>query len=243
MQYKRQIFCRTVLADNSETRRGLIKVPCYFYPFLKPSGYDKPLEYLRLTSLGAHGSLAECYFMILIFCLLMLFDDPYGSMVLHFFLETEVVPLCLAWCMERCDELSRKVATLIIMKILMQEKGMTYCCDGADRFYSIVQALYQVLEKLSVKPCSLHLKYVIQCYLSFSGVLRFAWPCDALRNQVPPQLFDNPFKDILSNDQETSWMLQLLHFNIYGCLYPLPTEDSNNIANQDKTVQKAKRKR
>ncbi|CAN4091356.1 unnamed protein product [Withania somnifera] len=140
--------------------------------------------------------------------------------------------------MERCDKLSCKVATLIIMKILMQQKGMTYCCDGADRFYSIVQVLCQVVEKLAVKPCLLHLKYVIQCYLSFSGVVRFAWPCDALRNQVPPQLFDNTFKDILRDDHETSWMLQLLHFNIYGCLYSLPIEDSNNIANQYRTVQK-----
>ncbi|KAJ8568533.1 hypothetical protein K7X08_028066 [Anisodus acutangulus] len=177
-------FC--VMAMNPETRRELVKaeIPNYFYPFLKTNGNDdKPLEYLRLTSLGVLGSLAK-------------FDDPYGPEVLHFFMESKVVPLCLE-CMDLGDELSRKVATLIVMKILMQEAGMTYCCASAERFYSIVQVLYRVVEKLSQKPCLLHLKYVIQCYLSISEVLRFVWPCDALRSQVPPQLFDNTFNNIL----------------------------------------------
>ncbi|XP_055823994.1 cell differentiation protein rcd1-like [Solanum dulcamara] len=195
-----------VLAKNSETREELIeaKIPCYLYPFLKASGDDKPLEYLRLTSLGVLGSLAK-------------FDDPNGSKVLHFFMETEVVPLCLA-CMDLCDELSQKVATLIVMKILMQEKGMTYCCATPERFFSIVQVLYRVVQKLTEQPCLLHLMYVVQCYLSLSEVLKFIRPCDAFKRQVPPQLFDNTFKDILCDDHETSWMLQLLHFNIYGCL-------------------------
>ncbi|XP_049345903.1 cell differentiation protein rcd1-like, partial [Solanum verrucosum] len=50
-----------VMAKNPETRKELIeaKIPCYFYPFLKPSGDDKPLEYLRLTSLGVLGALAK----------------------------------------------------------------------------------------------------------------------------------------------------------------------------------------
>ncbi|WMV38966.1 hypothetical protein MTR67_032351 [Solanum verrucosum] len=205
-----------VMAKNPETRKELIgaKIPCYFYPFLKPSGDDKPLEYLRLTSLGVLGALAK-------------FDDPYGPKVLHFFLETEVVPSCLE-CMDLCDELSRKVsllytdfrlrsyeflsiyilqsdskvATLIVMKILMQEKGMSYCSATPERFYSIVQVLYRVVQKLTEKPCLLHLM-----------------PSEAFIRQVPPQLFDNTFKDILRDDHETAWMLQVLHFNVYGRLF------------------------
>ncbi|MCD9646737.1 Cell differentiation protein RCD1 [Datura stramonium] len=213
-----------VMANNPETRRELIqaKIPCYFYPFLKPSGNDKPLEYLRLTSLAVLGSLAK-------------FDDPNGPMILHFFMKTEVVPLCLT-CMDLCDELSRKVATLIVMKILMQVEGLTYCCATAERFYSIVQVLYRVVEKLSEKPCLLHLKFVTQCYLSLSEVLRFIGPCDAFRNQVPRQLFDNTFRDIIRDDHETSWMLQVLYFNIYERL-------NFNIANLDTIVRKAKKKK
>ncbi|XP_049413568.1 cell differentiation protein rcd1-like [Solanum stenotomum] len=197
-----------VMAKNPETRKELIeaKIPCYFYPFLKPSGDDKPLEYLRLTSLGVLGALAK-------------FDDPYGPKVLHFFLETEVVPSCLE-CIDLCDELSRKVATLIVMKILMQEKGMSYCCATPERFYSIVQVLYRVVQKLTEKPCLLHLMYVIQCFLSLSEVFKFIGPSEAFIRQVPPQLFDNTFKDILRDDHETAWMLQVLHSNVYGRLFP-----------------------
>ncbi|KAG5596766.1 hypothetical protein H5410_037998, partial [Solanum commersonii] len=101
------------------------KIPQYFYPFLKSCRDEKPLEYVRITSLGVLGALTK-------------FDDPYGSHALHFFLESEVVPLCLA-CMDLCDEMSRKVATLIVKKILMQERGMSYCCATTERFFSIVQ--------------------------------------------------------------------------------------------------------
>ncbi|KAH0650911.1 hypothetical protein KY290_031752 [Solanum tuberosum] len=118
-----------VMADNPETRKDLIKakIPHYFYPFLKSCRDEKPLEYVRSTALGVLGALTK-------------FDDPYGSHALHFFLESEVVPLCLK-CMDVCDEMSRKVATLIVMKILMQERGMSYCCATPERFFSIVQVL------------------------------------------------------------------------------------------------------
>ncbi|KAK4714137.1 hypothetical protein R3W88_020044 [Solanum pinnatisectum] len=160
------------MAKNPETRKELIeaKIPCYFYPFLKPSGDDKPLEYLRLTSLGVLAP--------------------------SFFLETEVVPSCLE-CIDLCNELSRKVATLMVMKILMQEKGMSYCSATPERFYSIVQVLYRVVQKVTEKPCLLHLMYVIQCFLSLSEVFKFIGPSEAFIRQVPPQLFDNTFKDIL----------------------------------------------
>ncbi|KAG5596772.1 hypothetical protein H5410_038004 [Solanum commersonii] len=114
-----------VMAKNPETRKELIeaKIPCYFYPFLKSSGDDKPLEYLRLTSLGVLGALA-------------------------------------------------KVATLIVMKILMQKKGTSYCCATPECFYSIVQVLYRVVQKITKKPCLLHLMMTIKrhgccrCYIS-----------------------------------------------------------------------------
>uniref|UniRef100_A0A3Q7HAQ7 Cell differentiation protein rcd1 n=1 Tax=Solanum lycopersicum TaxID=4081 RepID=A0A3Q7HAQ7_SOLLC len=189
-----------------QVTRSQTKIPCYFYPFLKPSGDDKPLEYLRLTSLGVLGALAK-------------FDDPYGPKVLHFFLETKVVPSCLE-CMDLCDELSGKVATLIVMKILMQEKGMSYCCATPERFFSIVQVLYRVVEKLTEKPCLLHLMYVIQCLLSLSEIQKVIGPSEAFIRQVHPKLFDNTFKDILRDDHETAWMLQVLHFNVYGRLSP-----------------------
>ncbi|XP_016474241.2 uncharacterized protein LOC107796040 [Nicotiana tabacum] len=158
------------MGNHQETRRELIKakIPFYFYPFLKTNGKngnDKPLEFIRLTSLGVIGSLT-------------------------------------------------KVATLIVMKILMQEEGLSYCCALAERFYSIVQVLHRVVEKLSQKPCILLLRYVIQSYLCLSQVSRFVRPSDAFRSQIPCQLFDNTFMDMLRDDTETSTMLQQLYVQI-----------------------------
>uniref|UniRef100_M1BFL4 Cell differentiation protein rcd1 n=1 Tax=Solanum tuberosum TaxID=4113 RepID=M1BFL4_SOLTU len=178
-----------VMAKNPETRKELIeaKIPCYFYPFLKPSGDDKPLEYLRLTSLGVLGALAK-------------FDDPYGPKVLHFFLETEVVPSCLE-CIDLCDELSRKVATLIVMKILMQEKGMSYCSATPERFYSIVQVLYRVVQKLTEKPCLLHLMMTTKrhgccrCCISMFMDLYFPLNEDSINYEEYCNAEHNNFKD------------------------------------------------
>jgi len=71
----------------------------------------------------------KCYFMILIFCLLVQFDDPYGSHALHFFLESEVVPLCLK-CMDVCDEMSRKVSPFCFINSvseLLRRFMMIFC--------------------------------------------------------------------------------------------------------------------
>ncbi|WMV38971.1 hypothetical protein MTR67_032356 [Solanum verrucosum] len=55
-------------------------------------------------------------------------------------------------------------------------------------------------------------------------------PCDAFVRQIPPQLFDNTFRRTLLHDREASWMLQVLHLNIYGCLYFPPIEERKKIA-------------
>uniref|UniRef100_A0A3Q7HAP7 Cell differentiation protein rcd1 n=1 Tax=Solanum lycopersicum TaxID=4081 RepID=A0A3Q7HAP7_SOLLC len=137
---------------------GSAEIPCYFYPFLKPCGDDKHLECVRTTTLGFLSDLTK-------------FDDPHGSDALRFFLKSEVVPLCLK-CMDVCDEKSQKLATLIVMNILKQESGLTYCSATPERFFAIVQVLRRVVEKLSLKPCLLHLEYVIQCYVCLSKIYR-----------------------------------------------------------------------
>ncbi|XP_019246660.1 PREDICTED: cell differentiation protein rcd1-like [Nicotiana attenuata] len=197
------------MASHPETRKGLVKanIPFYLYPFLRASANEKPLEFVRLSSLGLIGSLAK-------------FDDPYGPEILNFFLETQLFPLCLR-CMDQGDELSRKVATLIVMKILMQEEGLDYCCAFTERFLAVVQALSRLVEKLSVNPCFQLLKYVVQCYLCLSQVSRV---CDVLRYNFPPQLIDNTFHIILRvsrqllsstlEDPDTLNMLHQIFFNI-----------------------------
>ena len=81
-------------------------------------------EYLRLTSLGVIGALVKV-------------DD---SNVISFLLQTEIIPLCLR-IMERGTELSQTVATFIIQKILLDDKGLNYLCETAERFLAVSTVL------------------------------------------------------------------------------------------------------
>ena len=74
---------------------------------------NKPFEYLRLTALGVIVAL-----------------------VINFLLSTEIIPLCLR-IMERGSELSKTVATFIVQRILLDDNGLNYVCNTAERFYAV----------------------------------------------------------------------------------------------------------
>eukprot|EP01067_Filipodium_phascolosomae_P000413 Filipodium_phascolosomae@DN1325_c0_g1_i4.p1 len=95
------------IAAHPDTRTPLVHayVPLYLYPFLNTVNKSRPFEYLRLTSLGVLGALVKA-------------DDPE---VVHFLLQTEIVPLCLR-IMQVGTELSRTVATFIIQKIILDSE-------------------------------------------------------------------------------------------------------------------------
>ena len=56
--------------------------------------------------------------------------------VIGFLLLTEIIPLCLR-IMERGSELSKTVATFIVQRILLDENGLNYVCNTAERFYAV----------------------------------------------------------------------------------------------------------
>lgn len=62
------------------------------------------------------------------------------SDVISFLLQTEIIPLCLR-IMERGTELSQTVATFIIQKILLDEQGLNYLCQTAERFFAVSTVL------------------------------------------------------------------------------------------------------
>lgn len=69
-----------------------------------------------------------------------------------------------------------QVATLIVMKILIQEEGLKYCCALAERFFSVVQVLGRLVERLPEKPDMRLVRYAIRCYLRLSelpSILRY----------------------------------------------------------------------
>jgi CCR4-NOT transcription complex subunit 9 len=87
------------VASHKDTRQLFLKahIPLFLYPFLNTVSKGRSFEYLRLTSLGVVGALVKV-------------DDPD---VIHFLLQTEIIPLCLR-IMERGTDLSQTVATFII---------------------------------------------------------------------------------------------------------------------------------
>lgn len=118
------------IAAHAETRPAFLngkhiskiaQIPIFLYPFLNTVNKNKPFEYLRLTALGVIGALVKI-------------DNPD---VINFLLSTEIIPLCLR-IMERGSELSQTVATFIVQRILLDDNGLNYVCNTAERFYAVL---------------------------------------------------------------------------------------------------------
>ena len=48
--------------------------------------------------------------------------------------------------MERGTELSQTVATFIIQKILLDEQGLSYLCQTAERFFAVSTVLNNMVQ-------------------------------------------------------------------------------------------------
>jgi len=67
--------------------------------------------------------------------------------------------------MERGSELSKTVATFIVQRILLDENGLNYVCNTAERFY----AVSSVLSKMIGSYASPRLvKHIVRCYARLS---------------------------------------------------------------------------
>lgn len=110
------------IAAHPSVRQYFIQaqIPIFLYPFLNTVNKSRPFEYLRLTALGVIGALVKM-------------DN---SDVINFLLSTEIIPLCLR-IMERGSEVSKTVATFIVQRILLDDLGLNYVCNTAERFYAV----------------------------------------------------------------------------------------------------------
>jgi CCR4-NOT transcription complex subunit 9 len=143
------------IAAHSETRPHLLnaQIPIFLYPFLNTVNKNKPFEYLRLTALGVIGALVKV-------------DN---SEVINFLLTTEIIPLCLR-IMERGSELSKTVATFIVQRILLDENGLNYVCNTAERFYAVSSVL---LKMINCNPTTRLIKHIVRCYARLSENPRY----------------------------------------------------------------------
>ncbi|XP_015075566.1 CCR4-NOT transcription complex subunit 9-like [Solanum pennellii] len=193
------------MAYHPEARMWLLKanIPYYLYPFFQIStNVMKPLQFSILSLIAALAELVQ-------------FDEQYGQDTLLSLLDTQVFPLCLH-CIRYGDQPIRKVATLILMKILMQENGIKYCCALPSRCLSVIQVLHQLVDTFASEiPCSQQLKYVVQCYLSLSRVAWAGGVYERVREMVPLQLIENTFHNIIDQkDAEIPKMLNQLVRNL-----------------------------
>ncbi len=66
--------------------------------------------------------------------------------------------------MERGSELSKTVATFIVQRILLDENGLSYICNTAERFYAVISVLNNLVGVASGRL----VKHLIRCYMRLS---------------------------------------------------------------------------
>ncbi|TYI20145.1 hypothetical protein ES332_A07G215800v1 [Gossypium tomentosum] len=147
---------RVTLASHPHTKMSFIRasMPEYLYAFLKTRSRERNYERLRFASLVVIGSLVEV-------------DNPE---VVDYLLATEMFPCCLC-CMEIGTTLSKTVATFIIYRILLNEKGLNYLLSMPERYLVVTHCLENMVEILDVEDEEYlpHLlKNIICCYLRIS---------------------------------------------------------------------------
>lgn len=182
------------VASHKDTRREFLmaEMPHYLYPFLQTTARTKPFDFLRLTSLSVIDSLLK--------------DED--SEVINFLLNTNIIQLCLS-IMESDFDLSKTVASYILVRILQDESGLNHVCQTYDRFSYVAIKLGRLVEQLAVEPNVRLLKHVICCYLRLSDNTR---ACEALHQILPDQLKDETFAVCYESDKSVKQSrTQLLH--------------------------------
>ncbi|XP_074353038.1 uncharacterized protein LOC141692207 [Apium graveolens] len=127
---------------------------------------------------------------------LVLFEvgDPSTKVAVHCLLESGLFPLCLK-SIEYGNELSQSTASWIMSRIMMQEQGLQYCCEPANRLCAIMKVFNDVIEKMQDEPSTTVLKNIIQCYVILSDDPSRG--CLLLRSFIPPILTTAPYIEAL----------------------------------------------
>ncbi|KAG0451671.1 hypothetical protein HPP92_026300 [Vanilla planifolia] len=105
-----------------------------------------------------------------------------------------------------------KVATFIIQKILLDDRGLQYIYENADRFFAVTYVLGTMVDSLAEQPSTRLLKHIIRCYLRLTDYQR---GCIALQERLPKMLKDGSFNGFLDEPTTCLWLQQLL-INVYG---------------------------
>ncbi|XP_027060789.2 uncharacterized protein [Coffea arabica] len=199
------------MASHPEVKMGLIRanIPYYLYPFLQAKADDKALAQIRLSSLA-------------VLCAFVMCEDPVQAQsVVHFLLESEAFPLCLSW-MDKGTGRTQELATLIVAKILMQEKGLHYCSSRADRLFVTLQVLTGMVDQLARSPSASMLHKVVYCLVRLSAAARSDELTESMRSTITAKLRDDSFREIYQGNPEISSLVQQLARNLTPGFRPNP---------------------
>ncbi len=183
------------LASHPQTRSQFLKaqIPIFLFPFLNTVTKTRPMDYLRLTSLGVIGALVK--------------SD--NTEVTRFLLQTEIIPLCLK-IMEKGNELSKTVATFILHKIMCDEDGLKYLCYTFDRISLICGALSSMVEEMKKEPSQRLFKHVVRCYLRLADDMTAR---ELLKSKLLPVSLRDPLTTMATDDHSRRW-LSSLHMSL-----------------------------
>uniref|UniRef100_A0ACD5UMX2 Uncharacterized protein n=1 Tax=Avena sativa TaxID=4498 RepID=A0ACD5UMX2_AVESA len=109
--------------------------------------------------------------------------------------------------MEIGSELSKTVATFIVLNVLLDDTGLCYLCATAERFFATGHALAVVVVSLIEQPSLRLLKHIIRCYLRLSDNPRARV---ALKICLPSMLRDGTFDNCLRGEPSTQQCLKQL---------------------------------
>jgi CCR4-NOT transcription complex subunit 9 len=141
--------------------------PILLYPFLRASQKDRSYEQIRLGCLSVIEALLQQHDSIE-----TLTGPNDGTRMISFFLTTELVPLLLQ-VMEDGVEASKTAATAALLKILLDETGLTYICHTQERQEAVMGPLAILVEDVVQKQSIRLLKLVLQCYARLTDDRRY----------------------------------------------------------------------
>ena len=175
------------VAAHPDTRHPFLKaqIPIFLYPFLNTLNKSKPYEYIRLTALGVIGALVKI-------------DN---REVIQYLLNTEIIPLCLR-IMERGSELSKTVACFIVQRILLDESGLKYICEKAERLNAINTVLCFMIKN---KPSQRLVKHIIRSYNRLADNEEGK---NLLQNNLPLEMNEPEFINSL-DESSRKWLMNL----------------------------------
>ena len=143
------------------------RIPCYLCPFLNTRNTTSPFEYLRLSSLGVlkalvHGNDAEGIKFLV---------GMHAN-------RMDIISPCLR-IMTIGGMLSKRLATYVLMKIILSNVGLAYICAKSNEEFNdanpevIANILHLMLVEHATKPFDPQLlNYILRCYIGLCNNMK-----------------------------------------------------------------------